>query len=526
MKKLDLATYRNKVNGCWAGKNIGGVLGAPFEAKRGVNKVDFYVQDLSKGLPANDDLDLQIVWLAAVERYGRNVNASVLGEYWLSYVIPNWAEYGVGKANLRAGLVPPMSGALGNVYKDSNGCWIRSEIWACLAPGHPDIAARYAYEDAIVDHADEGMYGEIFTAALQSAAFVESDKNKLIDIALSYIPADTYLYRAINMAIECYKNGVDFYEARKKIHNTAPGTFGVQNIPVCKIPKEDNEGMEVGKAGFDCPENVAFVVAAWLYGEDDFGRSICLANSLGEDTDCTCATLGATLGIISGADRLPEKWTSPLNDKIETVCIDKTSNGIWVPKTVTELTDRVVRDMPMFLGQDLADILDESGLSVCCNEGDDLYCQKEEDFVPFINYGNARNELLPVRKLCSLSSYVVRRDFPAFTMFVDYEGSVAFSKGRRKKIRVTVVNAGSMKEKQWTKITLFLPEGAAAENGNSVMMPLNTLIGSKAETEFTINADEFKGTKLEAVVDVSLEGRHSSGDLKLTLMRNIDNSEE
>ncbi len=36
MKKLDLATYRNKVNGCWAGKNIGGVLGAPFEAKRGV----------------------------------------------------------------------------------------------------------------------------------------------------------------------------------------------------------------------------------------------------------------------------------------------------------------------------------------------------------------------------------------------------------------------------------------------------------------------------------------------------------
>lgn len=36
MKKLDLATYRNKVNGCWAGKNISGVLGAPFEAKRGV----------------------------------------------------------------------------------------------------------------------------------------------------------------------------------------------------------------------------------------------------------------------------------------------------------------------------------------------------------------------------------------------------------------------------------------------------------------------------------------------------------
>ena len=85
---LDYKTYRDKVTGCWAGKNIGGVLGAPFECKRQVNDVDFYIQDLSRGPPPNDDLDLQIVWLAAVERYGRNVNASILGEYWLSFVIP------------------------------------------------------------------------------------------------------------------------------------------------------------------------------------------------------------------------------------------------------------------------------------------------------------------------------------------------------------------------------------------------------------------------------------------------------
>ena len=27
MRKLDFATYKDKVMGCWAGKNIGGVLG-------------------------------------------------------------------------------------------------------------------------------------------------------------------------------------------------------------------------------------------------------------------------------------------------------------------------------------------------------------------------------------------------------------------------------------------------------------------------------------------------------------------
>ena len=186
--KLNRKQYQDKVRGCWIGKNAGGVLGAPYECLRQINRVDFYSQDLSMGPPANDDLDLQIVWLAAVEKYGRRVNASILGEYWLSYIIPNWVEYGTAKANLRAGLVPPLSGEVANVYKNSNGCFIRSEIWACLAPGHPEIAVRYAYEDACVDHAGEGLYGEIFFAAVQSAAFVESDHRKLISIGLSYIP--------------------------------------------------------------------------------------------------------------------------------------------------------------------------------------------------------------------------------------------------------------------------------------------------------------------------------------------------
>ncbi|MFR0953925.1 MAG: ADP-ribosylglycohydrolase family protein [Lachnospiraceae bacterium] len=152
-----------------------------------------------------------------------------------------------------------MCGDVDNTYKNSNGCWIRSELWACLAPGHPEIATRYAFEDAIVDHANEGMYGEIFTSALQSAAFAESDREKLIDIGLSYIPEDCAVARAIRKTVECYHNGIDYLEARKIVHNTAPGTFGIQEYKLSEIPKENNEGMEIGEPGFDAPENVAFV---------------------------------------------------------------------------------------------------------------------------------------------------------------------------------------------------------------------------------------------------------------------------
>ncbi|HCE01512.1 MAG TPA: ADP-ribosylglycohydrolase family protein, partial [Armatimonadetes bacterium] len=53
-----------------------------------------------------------------------------------------WNEYGIGKANLRAGLPAPLSGSVDNRWKHSNGAWIRSEIWACVAPACPDLAAR------------------------------------------------------------------------------------------------------------------------------------------------------------------------------------------------------------------------------------------------------------------------------------------------------------------------------------------------------------------------------------------------
>ena len=516
---LDYKTYRDKVIGCWAGKNIGGVLGAPFEVKRQVNDNDFYVQNLSKGPPPNDDLDLQIVWLAAVERYGRNVNASILGDYWLSYIIPNWAEYGMGKANLRAGLEPPLSGFVDNVYKDSCGCFIRSEIWACLAPGQPQLAARYAYEDAIVDHEGEGMYGEVFCAALQSAAFVESDAMKLIDIGLSYIPPQSALARCVKKAVECYKTKTPFLEARKRIHNEAPGTFGIQGCKLSEIKKEGNEGMEIGKPGFDAPENVGFTVAGFLYGETDFGKAICLANACGEDTDCTCATLGALMGIISGASKLPEKWTKPIDDRIVTLCIDKTSRGIWIPETATELAGRVMRAVPGFLGQELCDIFAPGGMAISCLEGSELYCKPGTDeYLPLMN-GMSISEELPVVELCALPPFIVRRNFTAFGVMVDYNDSAYFNSAEDRTIKVTVYNSRTMRQQQWAKITLYAPGGVCILSGQSVSRPLNTLTGSKAEAEFTFSAAQFTGPKLELIVDVSLEGRHSSGQLKVVLMR-------
>ena len=173
---------RDRIYACWIGKNIGGTLGTPYEGKRDLLDIHGFASKEGEPLP-NDDLDLQLVWLRAVNDLGPDaINSKVLGEYWISYINPNWNEYGVCKGNMRDGVLPPMSGEMNNeLWRNSNGAWIRTEIWACLYPALPEKAIRLAFEDASVDHGfGEGTYAAIFVAAMESAAFVLSDADALL----------------------------------------------------------------------------------------------------------------------------------------------------------------------------------------------------------------------------------------------------------------------------------------------------------------------------------------------------------
>ena len=276
--KLSFHEYLDKMRGCWNGKNIGGTLGTPFEGMRGLFDIQYYSQPLDKPLP-NDDLDLQLVWLNAVEKYGRNINRELLGEYWLSFIYPDCAEYGAGKNNLRAGLVPPLSGYVGNHYRNSNGSWILTEIWACLCPGHPELAVKYAYEDAIIDHSYEGVYAAVFLAAIESAAFIISDTNALIDIGLSYLPEDSAIHKAVACARACYQSGLTWQQARKKLLQEVPSSFSVLKTD----PRDMEPDEPVGPIGFDAPGHMGIIVMAWLYGEGDFDKCISIAASCGVD---------------------------------------------------------------------------------------------------------------------------------------------------------------------------------------------------------------------------------------------------
>lgn len=485
---LNQRDYRNKVLGCWLGKNIGGTLGEPFEWKRQINDVSFYVQDDLNGQPMpNDDLDIQLLWLCALEEKGFDVTAQRLAEYWCLYVTPHWMEYGNAKINLRQGLLPPHSGTFQNAFKHSCGSFIRSEIWACIAPGLPEVAARYAREDAILDHGNgEGTYAEIFVAALESAAFVLSDLRSLLDIGLSYIPADCDVARAVRTTVECFTRGLSWRDAREEILRLhGGGTMG--------MPHPGNPEL-TGVMGYDVPSNIALMVLALLYGGDDFGQVECLAVNCGEDTDCTAATAGSIWGIIHGAEAIPQKWIDPIGRSIKTVCLNLGELGTFgdqVPQTVDELTERTVR-----LGRLL--LLGRQASHLCSDEPTEL---SEAGAAALMAEDGGRSLWNDLEG--------TRFDFDFFRVHVDYgkQGPVIRDQ-QPKGIRVTIFNRYKKIQANLT-FHWYLPENGwrvePASDGYAVSYGWRS--SGPLVFEYTLTAERLTRSTNRAVLEITIEGR-------------------
>lgn len=506
---MDFKTYKDKVKACWLGKNIGGTLGAPFECIRGVYDLEYYTHDLSLGVLPNDDLDLQLVWLNAAENYGKSVNAEILSEYWLSYVVADWSEYGAGMSNLAFGLQPPISGWYHNHNKDSCGCFIRSEIWACLAPGHPEIAVKYAREDAICDHADEGLYGELFCAAMQSAAFVESNLYKLIDIGLAYIPEDCAVAGAIRLAISCYQDRKNWKEARKEILKAYPGSFGMYYGYKDQEPEED---IPTGSLGYDTPSNIGLMIMAWIYGEGDFSKSICIAAGCCEDGDCTAGTLGATMGIIGGTTCIDRKWLKPIGDEIKTISIDRTkdADNFSIPNTVTQLTERVVRLMPTFMHGYFK--YDDDGAIVIKTHSKLADNRVEKGTFATIDI---RDEL------CT-NPISVQKENTILKVRVEYEDNIFIADETEKRFSIYFEN--KIREQQWVQMKWHVPQEWQVIPGKETMLHLDQLHGGCAlgSSSATIIPTMLTQGKYEITLEISSHGRLSK--LYVPLVQIVGNS--
>lgn len=281
MRKISYETYLDKVFGCFVGKAISGNIGAPFEGVKMPMNFEFMPEMINCDLP-NDDLDLQVVWLDVLEKYGEHFTSYDLVDRFVGCCDYSPGEYSIMRKNYMKGIYPPYSGKYCNdFYIEGMGCPIRSEIWGCIAVGNPDLAQKLSVNDGQLDHYGESIWAERFLAALESEAFFDDDVNSLVEKALSIVPGDSKFREMVEYVVEL----CDKYKDMKVVLTKLLFRFG----------------------HMDCTnmyQNMGITIASLLLGEGDIIKTSLMALNCGFDTDCTCATAGAIIGIFRGADDL------------------------------------------------------------------------------------------------------------------------------------------------------------------------------------------------------------------------------
>lgn len=327
---LDNQSLADRIHGGWLGRAAGCLLGKPVEKipRAGIREILTSNQSwplsnyiTAAGIPEellgkypwnrhsgreslrenivcmteDDDLNYPMINLYVLETYGHDFRTEDIAESWLSLmpVLRSFTAERVAYINTLQLIPPPESAITNNPYREWIGAQIRADIWGWVSPGRPRKAARLAWRDAQLSHVRNGIYGEMFVAALIAAAAYENDPGKLLTEGLKHIPPRSRLAAAIRFVISLSEQEKDYENALDAIYEKFGEYHWVHSI-----------------------NNAALVAAALLYGEGDFEKSICNVVMGGWDTDSNGATVGSILGTMLGAQQLPAKWIAPLDNRI------------------------------------------------------------------------------------------------------------------------------------------------------------------------------------------------------------------
>lgn len=324
---------REQIAGAWYGRIAGCLLGKPLEGIRREELLPFlketgnwpmhryvlssditeerlgryqysfwakaYADTISEA-PVDDDTNYTVLYQQVIEKYSKDFTPRDVAEAWLA-MQPKDAYCTAERAafcNFVNGYLPPYSAIYKNPYREWIGAQIRGDYFGYINPGDPEKAAEMAWRDASISHVKNGIYGEMFAAAMIASAACSKDIPAVIRSGLSQIPQKSRLYEEISEMLQDYEAGVGKEEAFAKIFTQY----------------DDRRGHD----WCHTISNARIVAGALLYGGGDFGKSICMAVETGFDTDCNGATVGSALGMMNGIGSIPSCWTDPLHDKLDT----------------------------------------------------------------------------------------------------------------------------------------------------------------------------------------------------------------
>ena len=301
----------DKIMGGWAGQTIGVVYGAPTEFKFQGTLIpeeipigwgEGYVKhwwDRKPGL--FDDVYNDLTFAEAFEQLGLDATSEQLALRF-AYAPYHLAHANqAGRYNVRQGIMPPESGNwLNNPHADDLDFQIEADFVGLMAPGMLPEALDIASRVGHIMNSGDGFYGGAFVAGLYSAAFVEDDPARIVDMALEAIPHESTFWQCVNDV--------------RLWHKQYPNDWKAAWFQLLKKWGLDTGCPKGVSLSFDIDAklNSAYVAMGLLYGGGDFGRSIEIATRCGQDSDCNPATVGGVLGVVCGLENLPAFWKDPV----------------------------------------------------------------------------------------------------------------------------------------------------------------------------------------------------------------------
>ncbi|MCS7181055.1 MAG: ADP-ribosylglycohydrolase family protein, partial [bacterium] len=330
MKEVNDKKIKDKIYGGWFGRCAGCLLGKPIEGWKREKIINFlketgqfplkhymrsdFSSDITEkykiskncfinnieNMVEDDDLNYTVLALTLVEKYGYNFTPIDFSKNLLEKIpiLRTCTAERVVYKNLVNLKSPEISAFFRNPYREWIGAQIRTDFYGYINPGEPEKAVELAYKDASVTHIKNGVYGAMFISAMISIAFFEDDVEKIVKYGLNYIPQKSRLAEGIKEILDYKEKGLSYEEVSNIIHKKWD-------------EKNPHHWCHV-------ISNAQIVTIGLLWGNGDFGESICKAVSIGFDTDCNGATVGSIMGVKIGKKNLPEEWIKPLNNKIET----------------------------------------------------------------------------------------------------------------------------------------------------------------------------------------------------------------
>ncbi len=322
----------DRYHGAWLGRSVGCALGKPVENMGMCNRQwrdirdylehrgDWPLHDYFSGrdagdgmklgcplsqrenirfMESDDDIRYTLIGLLAIEQFGAGFDWRDIAGLWNRVLPMGMACTAERQALLNYNLRRPdavtaeFTRRFNNPYRQWIGAQIRADFWGWCCAGNPERAAEFAWRDAGWTHTANGIYGEMFIAALQAAAFVESDPERLIEIGLSEIPSGCRLAAAVREGAAKAKELREFDAFMQWFEARYAGMSAVHTV-----------------------NNAVLCAMALIHGGMNPDHSICVAVSGGLDTDCNGATVGAITGIVAGKSGFGGTLAGRLNDTI------------------------------------------------------------------------------------------------------------------------------------------------------------------------------------------------------------------